>query len=108
MKNILIWIGVAFIIAATIIGQFTGIEVAMWIELAGFAVGLAACIVGIYKKAEKKDWKLFASIIGIVVGAILLAFAGVAKETITSLISLVVGIVALIAGLLPTILNKKA
>lgn len=107
MKNILIWIGVAFIIAATIVGQFTGIEVATWVELAGFAIGTAACIVGIFRKAEKKDWKLYVSIIGIILGAGLLTFAGVSKDVVISLITMVVGIVALIAGLLPTILKKK-
>jgi hypothetical protein len=107
MKNVFIWIGVAIIIAATIIGQFTGIAVAQWIELAGFAIGLATCIVGIVSKSEKKDWKLYASIAGIVIGSGLLVFAGLAEGTITTLISLVAGVVALIISILPAVLKEK-
>ena len=59
MKNLFIWIGVALIVAGTVIAQFTGIAVANWVELAGFAIGLATCILGIVTKAEKKDWKLY-------------------------------------------------
>lgn len=107
MKNILIWFGVTFIVAATIIAQFTGIDVAKWIELAGFAIGLASCILGIVQKAEKKDWKLFASIGGVVVGSALLVFSGLTEGTITTLISLVAGVAAMIIGILPLVFEKK-
>lgn len=107
MKNIFIWVGVALIVAATIVAQFTGVAVASWVELAGFAIGLACCIVGIVSKAEKKDWKLYVSIIGIVAGSTLLVFAGIAKDTITTIITAVFGLVALIASLLPVLLVKK-
>ena len=107
MKNIFIYIGIAIIVAATIVSQFTGIEVAAWIELSGFAVGLAACIVGIVNKAEKKDWKLYFSIAGIVIGTVLLVFADIAQSTIATLISLVAGIVVLIISLLPALIKKK-
>lgn len=107
MKNILIWCGVAIIVAATVIAQFTGIETAVWIKLAGFAIGLASCILGLVQKAEKKDWKLYASITGIVVGAALLVFGGLAEGTITTLISLVAGVVVLIISILPAFIKKK-
>lgn len=107
MKNIFIYIGVALVIAATIIARFTDVAVATWIELAGFAVGLALCILGIVKKSEKKGWQLYAAIAGIVTGSVLLAFGGIAEDTITTLISLVAGLVAMILGLLPVVLKKK-
>lgn len=107
MKNILIWLGVVFVIASTAIGQFTGIEAAAWIELAGWTVGLACCIVGIISKAEKKDWKLYVSIIGIVVGVGLLAFAGVSEDKIKTLITAVIGIVVLIVSIVPALIIKN-
>lgn len=107
MKNIFLWIGVALIIAATVIGQFTGVGIAVYLELAGYAIGLASCILGVITKTEKKDWKLYVSIIGIVIGSALLVFAGVSKDIITTLISAISGVVVLIAGLLPVFLAKK-
>lgn len=107
MKNIFIWIGVALVVAATIIGQFTGIPAASYIELAGFAVGLATCILGIVTKAEKKDWKLYVSIVGITLGSILLVFAGLVESQIATLISAVAGLVVLIISILPAVIKKE-
>lgn len=107
MKNILLCIGVAIIAIATLVGQFTGIDSALWIELAGFAVGLAVCIVKIVKGTEKKDWKVFAAISGIVIGTICCVFAGLTEAQITSLISAIAGISVMVVGLLPTLLIKK-
>lgn len=107
MKNVFLWLGVALIVVATIIAQFTGVETAVWIELSGFSIGLASCIVGVVTKAEKKDWKLYLSIFGIVIGSTLLVFAGISKDVITSLITAVAGVVVIIVGLLPVLLKKK-
>ena len=107
MKNILLWLGVAFVIIGTAVGQFAGIQAASLIELAGWTIGLACCIVGIVSKAEKKDWKLYLSIIGIVVGVALLAFAGVSEDKIKALITAIVGLVILIASIIPALFVKK-
>lgn len=106
MKNIFIYIGIAVIIAATIVGQFTGLDSAMYIELAGFAIGLASCILGIFKKAEKKDWKLYVSVIGTVIGAMLMVFGGISENTIKTLIGLIAGVVVLVVSLLPSLIKK--
>ena len=106
MKNVFLWLGVALIVAATIIAQFTGVGTAVWIKLAGFTIGLASCIIDIVSKTEKKGWKLYLSIIGIVVGVALLAFAGVSEDKIKALITAIVGVVVIIAGLLPVQLKK--
>ncbi|MCR4631408.1 MAG: hypothetical protein K5786_07225 [Treponema sp.] len=107
MKNIFIYIGLALIIAGAVIGQFTGIEAASWIELVGFAAGLATCSIGIVKKAEKKDWKLYVAIAAIAVGTILMVWAGISQSVISSVISTVIGLVVLVTGLLPVLLSKK-
>lgn len=107
MKNIFIYVGLALIIVGAAIGNFTGIPVANWIELAGFAAGLASCVVGIVQKTEKKDWKLYLSLIAICIGTILLIWAGIAESTVTSLITAVIGLVVLVTGLLPALLAKK-
>lgn len=108
MKNIFIWVGIALVVLASVIGQFTGVSVASWIELAGFTVGLASCVVGILKGTEKKDWKLYVSIVGMIVGVALCVFAGIAESSITTLITAVAGLVVLIVSLLPKLLAKKS
>lgn len=107
MKNIFVWIGVIFIALATFVGQMTGIGVAVWLELAGYSIGLACCIVGIISKAEKKDWKLYVAIIGIVIGSALLVFAGVTEDKIKTLITTIFGLVVLVASMLPVLLSVK-
>jgi hypothetical protein len=108
MKNILVWIGLVVLIIATTIGEFTGIALADWIELAGWSIGMALCVLGIVSKAEKKDWKLYVSIVGIIAGVFLLALAGISKDTITTVITAVFGLVVLIISILPALLPKKA
>ena len=108
MKNILVWVGLIVLVLSTAIGEFTKIPVADWIELAGWSIGLACCVSGIIAKAEKKDWKLYASIIGIIVGVFLLSIAGIAKDIVTTVITAVFGLVALIVSILPALLPKKA
>lgn len=108
MKNILVWVGLIVLIAATAVGEFTGIALADWVELAGWSIGMALCVLGIVSKAEKKDWKLYVSIVGIIVGVFLLALAGISKDTITTVITAVFGLVVLIISILPALLPKKA
>ena len=103
----MVWIGVALIAFATLFGQLTGIGVAVWLELAGYSIGLACCILGIISKAEKRDWKLYVAIIGIVVGSALLVFAGVTEDKIKTLISTIFGLVVLVVSMIPILLGKK-
>jgi hypothetical protein len=46
--------------------------------------------------------------VGIIVGVFLLALAGISKDTITTVISAVFGLVVLIVSILPVLLPKKA
>lgn len=107
MKNILVYLGVVILIAATIVAQFTTVPNADFIQLAGLAVGLALAVIGTVKKAEKKDWKLYSSIAGVIVGSMLLVFAGVTEEKITTIMTLVAGLVVIVISILPTIIKKK-
>ena len=107
MKNILLWLGVAFVVAGTAIGQLTGIEAASLIELAGWTIGTVCCILGIVSKAEKKDWKLYVSIVGTILGVAFLAFAGVSEDKIKAIITAVIGLVILIASVIPAFVIKK-
>lgn len=108
MKNIFTWIGVGFILGGCILGYFAGIQQAVWIELAGFAAGLAICVTSIIKKSEKKDWKLYVSIVGVVVGTVLMIWGGVSKDVVVTVITAVCGLIVILASiLLPAILKKK-
>ena len=106
MKNVFVWVGVALIAISTLFGQMTGQGVAVWLELAGYSIGLACCIVGIVSKAEKKDWKLYVAIIGIVAGSALLVFAGVTEDKIKTLITTIFGLVILVISMLPVLIKK--
>ena len=107
MKQIFTWIGLALVVIGAAIGAFTGIEAAKWIELAACAVGLATCIISVVKTSDKKDWKLYVALIGIVAGTILLIFGGMAESTVTTIITSVIGLVLLIASLIPAIVKAK-
>lgn len=108
MKNIALYIGIALIVAGAVVGQLTGIESAKWIELAGFSAGLAACIVGfVNDKASKKDWKFWTAVVCIVLGTFALIAAGIAKDTVTTIISTVAGVVALLTGIVSVVFMSK-
>lgn len=107
MKNIFTYLGIVLVVAASVIGSFTGVEVSRWVEFSGYAVGLALCTVSIVDRAKSKDWKLYIALSGVAIGTILLVFAGISESTITSIMAAVFGLVALIAGLLPVLLSDK-
>lgn len=108
MKNIALYIGIALIVAGAIVGQLSGIEAAKWIELAGFAAGLATCVVSFVKNDKvKKGWKFWTAIVCIILGTFALIGAGVSENTISTVISTVIGVVALIGGVIATIFTLK-
>ena len=107
MKKAFLYIGLALVVIGAAVGAFTGISGAKWAALAGCAVGFAACAVSIFAESEKKDWKLWVSLAGIAAGTVLLVFAGLSEAVITSIISGVIGLALLIAGLLPALVKKK-
>ena len=107
MKKIFIIIGMVLLVAGAALGAFTGLGAAVWIELAGAATTLALCITSIIKKAEKKDWKLYTAIIGVVVGVVLLVWAGIADNLITSIMTAVIGLVVLVLSVIVPLFISK-
>ena len=65
------------------------------------------CIASILKKSDKKDWKVYVAIIGIVIGVMLLIWAGIAQDLVVSIITAVFGLMVLITSLLPVMLKSK-
>lgn len=37
MKNIFTYLGIVLVVAASVIGSFTGVEVSRWVEFSGYA-----------------------------------------------------------------------
>ncbi len=107
MKNILKVIGIACLIVGCVMGCLSTIPVVDGSAIALDACGLAILIGTTLKKAEKKTWKEYVSIALFVVAGVCLGIAGVAEETISTLISTVAGLVALIIGILSTVYKKN-
>lgn len=100
MKNkILIIVGAVLVIAGAVTAAFTDVPVADYIGVAVAFVGAAVTCINVYKKSEKKDWKVILAIVLMAAGACLLGVAGVSANTVTEIVTAVVGLIALIAGL---------
>lgn len=110
MKSKLFFIiGLVLLIVGAGLGYFASIPV---VEITGLAVtslGLALTIVSIVKKTEKKDWKLYTSIVGVVVGSFILGLMGVTEDKIKALIAAVIGIIVIIVSVIPLafVVKKK-
>lgn len=100
-------IGLVLVIAGALLGYFADIPVLEMTGLAASSVGLALLIIGIVNKAEKKDWKLYTAIVGIVLGSFILALTGVAGDKITAIIEAVIGLVILVVSIIPIAFVKK-
>lgn len=97
-SKIVLIIGVAIIIASTILAAFT--DVANDIPaLIGTAFGLGLEIMAVWKKSEKKNGLVLAAIICAVIGGLCCAFAGLSEATVTSLVIAVAGLVALLVSI---------
>lgn len=110
MKNkIFFIIGLILTILGAVVGYFAQIPVAEITGLASASIGLALLIVGIVQKSEKKDWKLYTSITGVVVGSFILAFMGITEDKIKAVITGVVGLIVIIISVIPAlfIIKKK-
>lgn len=100
-------IGIVLMIIGAILTYFAKMPLEIAIGIVSSAVGLGLIISAAYIKAEKKDWKLLLTIVCLATGGLLVGLAGMAKETATSLVSAIVGLVVMIAGLIPSILARK-
>jgi len=108
MKNVFKIIGLVLIIGGASLCYFTTVPIADGIGIAVSALGLALTIVGVLKKTEKKTWKEFVAIACFAVGGLLCGFAGFSEAIVTQVITAVFGVVALIAGLIVSLIKPKA
>lgn len=106
-KNVLTIIGLILLIAGSAVACFT--EIAGDVPaLAVASFGLGLLVVSTVKKAEKKDWKLYLSIVFVCIGGFMCALAGLAESTMTQIITLVISFVTLVIGLvIPKLLSKN-
>lgn len=110
MKNIFGIIGSILFVAAVIVGYFCKFDHADLVAIALDAFALATLVVGVikkYKEAGKFSWKLVVVLIMTIVGAIFVAIGGLSDNIFSTLAGAVVGILAVIFGVL-TMKEKKA
>ena len=110
MKNVFGIIGSLLFVAAVIVGYFCKFDHADLVAVALDAFALATMVVGVvkkYKDAEKFSWKLVVVLIMTIVGAVLVALGGLSDNIFATLAGAVVGILAVIFGVLAT-KEKKA
>ena len=109
MNKVLKIIGLVLLVAGSAIANFTDIVVADYISIAVAAFGLALTIVGVWKSSEKKSWKELVGIICFSIAGFLCGVAGIAQDTMTTLITGIVAVVSMLIGILTTfVLKDKA
>lgn len=105
MKNFITILAVACIIAGCIIGCNSSIAIADYGAIALEALGFTLLIVKTIKNAKEKTWKEYTGVILFAIAGVCCGIAGVAEATMTTIITTVAGLVALIIGLL--VVKKK-
>lgn len=104
-KMIFTIIAIACLIGGLALGYFTDV----WNDLPAItlsAFGLTSLCILTWKKSEKKNGILLASIICMVICGVSAAFAEMTEESLQKLIAAIVTVVSLIAGILiPVITN---
>ena len=109
-KNWLTVIGILFIVAGAAISYFAKWELA---DVSGFAVtmfgaGLACANLWNKRDPRAKTWLSVLSLALVGVGAFVAGFGGIVSESlVATIITSVVGLVAIIAGLIVSAVNKS-
>ena len=110
-KNWLTIIGILLIVVGTVITYFAKWELS---DVLGFATimfgaGLATANLWNKRNKEAKTWLSVLSLILVGVGAFVIGFGGVIAESlVTTIISSVFGFVAIIAGLIVSVVANKS
>lgn len=108
MKNkVLTILGAILVVAGAVIAAVSDIAIADLCSIVVAVIGAVLTCVQVYKKSEKKGWKVILAIALLVLGAGLLGFAGVSSDTVTQLVTATVGLVALITGLFVSLKQKE-
>ncbi len=110
-KNWLTIIGILFIVVGTVISYFAKWELA---DVSGFAItmfGAGFATANLWNKRDKtaKTWLSVLSLVLVGLGAFVVGFGGVIAESlVTTIISSVFGLVAIIAGLIVSAVANKS
>lgn len=110
-KNLLTIIGIVIVVAGAAVSTFANFPLADITGLASvmFGAGLACAAIWNKRDKEKALWMSVLSIVLVAGGAFLLGFCGFAESTMTTIITSVAGLVAIILGLvIQGIKAKKA
>lgn len=104
-KTIFAIISIVSLIGGLALGHFTDI----WNDLPAIVLttfGATGFCITTWKKSEKKDGFVLASIICMIICGVSAAFAGMTEDSLQKLIAAIVSVVAVIAGILiPLIAN---
>lgn len=108
MNKILKWVCIVLVVAGAVVSYFSNIAIVDMVALAvSFGSAGILCATTI-NKSERKDWKTYVSVICIALGSFGLCFAGVSTEIVSSLISGIAGLVAMIIGIITAIKVQTA
>ena len=104
-KTVFTIVCIVSLIAGLILGAFT--DVANDLPAIGLsAFGLGGLIIVTYKKSEKKDGILIASIICMVIAGFAAAFAEMSQDNFSKLIAAIVAVVTLIISILIPVISN--
>lgn len=107
MKKPLFIVLVALLIAGVVVAYISDIPIVDYTALAvAFASAGALCCTTI-GKSEKKDWKVYTAVSCIGLSAFMLGFCGVTGDYISKIITGVIGVILLIAGIFAAIKVPK-
>ncbi len=104
-KTIFTIISIVALLAGVILGYFTDVANDL-LAIALTAFGLAGLCITTWKKSEKKNGVLLASIICMVICGVMAAFAEMSQDNLQKLITAIVAVVALIAGILIPVISN--
>ena len=90
---------VILMVIGAIVSYFSDIPLVDYISLAVEFGSAGALCANIRNKSEKKDWKVNVSMICIGISSFCLGFIGVTTDVMSQVITAVVGLLALILGL---------
>lgn len=108
-KNSMILTGIALIVIGTIVSYFANFKLADTSAFAVVMFGAGISCAGIWTKREKgsRTWAQVISLALLGIGAFVLGCAGFAENTMTTIISSVFGVIAIIASLVLPIIRQK-
>ncbi len=105
MKNLFTYICIACVIAGAAVGYFSTIPLVDGLAISAASFGLTGLIVSTTKKAEKLTWKEYVTVALFTVAGVCAYIANISQELIGKIAAAVVGLLALIFGVI--VIKKK-